>query len=198
MVDFQIHNESSAPKGARDELCKTKKEIGMLPNIFGIMAESPPELKGYLSLDALLKETTLTTEEQYVVLMAVSFENGCSYCVAAHTGEAKQAGVEEKVIQAIRNGKPIGDDRLEALRSFAAAVVQKRGHLPEEEIEAFLSAGYEKANILEVILAVGMKTISNYTNHIADTPLDKAMEPFRWDPTETTCKGNGQKDPRQT
>ena len=186
MVDFQVHDESSAPQDAKDVLRKAEKDFGMLPNIFGVMAESPPELKGYLSLDALLKETTLTTGEQYVVLMTVSAENGCNYCVAAHSAEAKEAGIEEGIIQAIRSGRPLRDGKLEALRVFAAAVVRKRGHLPEEDIEAFLSAGYEKANILEVILAVGMKTISNYTNHIAHTPLDRAMEPFRWEPAKTS------------
>ncbi len=186
MVDFTIHDESSAPQESGDVLRQARKEFGMLPKIFGVMAESPPELKGYLSLDALLKETTLTTDEQYVVLMAVSSENRCNYCVAAHTGEAKQAGVDDAIIQAIRTGGALPDGKLEALRAFAVAVVRKRGHLPEEDIAAFLSAGYEKANILEVILAVGMKTISNYTNHIADTPLDEAMEPFRWAPAETS------------
>lgn len=186
MLDFEIHDEETAPKDARDVLRKAREEIGMLPNIFGIMAESPPELKGYLSLDALLKETTLTTDEQYVVLMAVSAENGCDYCMAAHTAEAKEARVGDDIIQGVRDKGPLPDEKLEALRSFAAAVVKKRGHLPKEEIEAFLSAGYGKSNILEVILAVGMKTISNYTNHIANTPLDRAMEPFRWDPAETS------------
>lgn len=181
MVTFKIHDKNSAPDAAKAALDEAERKFGMSPNVLGIMAESPPALKGYLSLSGLFEQTTLTPEERNVVLLASSFENECDYCMAAHTAEAKQAGVDETVIEALRNANPVDDERLEALRELTAKVVHDRGHLSEENIDAFLAAGYSKQNILEVILAVAMKTLSNYTNHVADTPLDAAMEPFAWE-----------------
>lgn len=182
MPDFKIHNKATAPDDAKQTLEEAEQKFGMLPNLLGIMAEAPPALKGYLSLSALFDETTLTPQEGKIVLLAASFENQCAYCMAAHSAEAEQAGVGEQAIDAIRNGKPIEDDRLQALREFTAAVVRDRGHLSDADVDAFLAAGYTKQNILEVILAVAMKTLSNYTNHIADTPLDDPMESFSWEP----------------
>jgi len=184
MVDFEIHDESSAPQDAKDVLRQAEEDFGMLPNIFGAMAESPTELKAYMSLSALLEETTLTVIERNVVLLAISFENECDYCMAAHSAVAQQLNVPLEIIEAVRNGDPIEDGKLESLRSFAAEVMCQRGHLPDAEVEVFLSAGYMKENILKIVLAVAMKTISNYTNHIADTPLDQAMKAFRWEPPE--------------
>jgi alkylhydroperoxidase family enzyme len=86
----------------------------------------------------------------------------------------------ESVILALRNKRPLEDNRLEALRSFAAAVVKQRGHLSQSEIDRLLSAGYTGATILAVITAVALKTVSNYANHIAETPLDQAFQPHEW------------------
>lgn len=186
MTDFTIHNEETAPDAGGDMLGEAKDKFGMVPNVLGIMAESSSELEGYLTLSKLFEETSLTQEEQKIVLMTVSFENECDYCMAAHSMESENIGVSEKVISAVRNGEPIEDNHLEALRRFTAAVVRKRGNLVESDVETFLEAGYEQKNILEVILAVGMKTMSNYTNHIANTPLDEAMESYRWEPPQNT------------
>jgi alkylhydroperoxidase family enzyme len=84
------------------------------------------------------------------------------------------------VIQAVRTDSPIADDRLEAFRRFVQLATDRRGDVSEQEKQAFLDAGYTNQNILEVILVIGMKTLSNYTNHIAETPLDGAFEPARW------------------
>ena len=91
--------------------------------------------------------------------------------------------VPADVVQAIRTGQPIADGKLEALRRFTAAVAATRGRPPEADTAAFLAAGYAPAHILEVILGVGMKTLSNYTNHLAGTPLDEAFAPVAWSKT---------------
>ncbi|MFW5893793.1 MAG: carboxymuconolactone decarboxylase family protein [Verrucomicrobiota bacterium] len=182
MTNFQIHDKATAPDAAREPFEKAEEKFGMLPNILGIMAEAPPALKGYLSLSELFDEATLSSEERKIVLLAASFENGCAYCMAAHTSEAKEVGVDEQAIEAVRSGIAIDDARLQALREFTATVVRDRGHLAEDDVDAFLAAGYTQQNILEVILAVAMKTLSNYTNHIADTPLDAPLASFAWQP----------------
>ena len=84
------------------------------------------------------------------------------------------------MIEAFRESKPIPDERLAALHGFATAVVEKRGRVSEAEVEAFIDAGFTKAQVLEVVLAVSLSTFTNYTNHIANVPLDAAFAPFRW------------------
>ena len=88
---------------------------------------------------------------------------------------------DDEVVQALRNGDPIPDERLEALRTFTRRTVDKRGWLSGEDLESFLGAGFNKAQVLEVITGVAQKTLSNYTNHIAHTPLDEAFQPFSWE-----------------
>ncbi|HET54839.1 MAG TPA: carboxymuconolactone decarboxylase family protein [Ignavibacteria bacterium] len=89
--------------------------------------------------------------------------------------------IDEGIIEALRTGEPIKDEKLEALRKFTQTVVERRGWLEENDIEEFLSAGYNKAQLLEVIVGVVQKTLSNYINHIVQTPLDAAFEPNKWE-----------------
>ena len=145
----------------------------------GVFAESPEILQAYLSLSTLLEQTTLTPTERQIALLAASSVNNCEYCMAAHSMQNLQGDV----IQAVRNNSPIADHKLEAFRQFVLAVTEKRGSVSEKEVGAFLEAGYTNRNILEVIMAVGMKTLSNYTNHISETPLDAAFEPAKWKKT---------------
>ena len=84
-------------------------------------------------------------------------------------------------VDAVRDGQPIDDGWLSALRDFTRAVVEKWGRIAEEEVKASLAAGFTKAQVLEVILAVALKLISNYTNQVADIPLDEAFQAYRWD-----------------
>jgi AhpD family alkylhydroperoxidase len=144
------------------------------------MAEAPALLKAYRSLSALFEETSLSPAERQVVLLTTSYENDCDYCIAAHSVIAAMQKVPDDVVQAIRDGKPITDRKLEALRRFTAALVTSRGWPSDAESERFLNAGYGKQQVLEVVLGVGIKTLSNYTNHIADTPLDQAFAKAAW------------------
>jgi alkylhydroperoxidase family enzyme len=93
---------------------------------------------------------------------------------------AKMAQVPAQAIEALREGQPIADVKLEALRRFTSKVVTQRGWVSEADIGAFLAAGYSKANVLEVILGVAVKVISNYTNHVAHTPTDAFMQATQW------------------
>jgi len=180
MSEFTIHNIESAPAKAGETLQQVKDNYGFVPNLMGVMAAAPAELQAYLSLNELFSQTSFSPTEQQVVLLTVSEYNQCEYCVSAHSAIAGMQNVPEDVVQAIRDGQPIGDQRLEALRRFTRAVVDKRGWVDDQDVAAFLDAGYSRANVLEVILGVSMKTLSNYTNHVAETPLDEAFQPQAW------------------
>lgn len=177
---YPVHTLETAPAATRDILSGARRAYGFLPNLLGVMAEAPALLKGYRTLMGVFEESSLSPAEQQIVLLTVSYENGCEYCVAAHSVIAAMQKVPGDAVSAIRDGRPILDPRMEALRRFTAAVVTSRGHPSEQDAEAFLGAGYTRAQVLEVVLGVGIKTLSNYTNHIADTPLDAAFGKAAW------------------
>jgi uncharacterized peroxidase-related enzyme len=182
MTHFTIHTKETAPKESLKILETTEKAYGFLPNLIGVLAESPAGVKGYRTLMDIFDESSFTPTERQVVLLAVSRYSECHYCVAAHTTIADVQKVPHDVTDAIRNDLPIADSKLEALRIFTTKVVDQRGWVSEEEIQVFVQAGYNKQQIIEVILGVSMKTLSNYVNHISETPVDDAFAKRAWRP----------------
>lgn len=180
MSDFKIHTTETAPEGSKEILIGAQKSLGFIPNLYGIMAEAPSALKAYKGLSDNFEKSSFTETEKQIVLLATSFVNGCNYCMAVHSTIGQMFKVPQNIIDALRNNKPIADSKLEALRKFANAVVEKRGWVSDKEVDEFISAGYSKAQVLEVIVGVAQKTLSNYINHIVKTPLDSAFEPNKW------------------
>ena len=180
MSILSIHSPETAPEASRPLLEATKQRFGFSPNILGALAESPAALEGYLSLAKLFAGTSFTATERQTVLIAASAKNGCAYCVAAHSTMAAGEKVAEDVIAALRDGEPIADARLEALRKFTEILVDKRGWASHGEVQEFINAGYNRRQVIEVLLGITQKTLSNYVNHLADTPLDDAFAPREW------------------
>ena len=179
---FPVHTIDSAPEGSKAMLSGSEAAYGAVPNLHAILAESPAALAAYRQLWDLMGRASFTPAEAQVIYLTSNFENECRYCMAGHTVLARHAGLAEDAIQAIRDGCPIGDARLEALRRFTGLVVTHRGWVGEDETERFLAAGYTRAQVLEVVVGVATKVISNYTNHLADTPLDPFMADTVWAP----------------
>lgn len=184
MKTFNIYNEETAPEGSRELLRGAKNKLGFIPNLYGIMSESPATLKAYASLSDNFENSSFSPTEKQIVLLTTSSINKCHYCMAVHSTIGQMFKVPEDVIQSLRNNKPINDSKLEALRQFAHAVTEKRGWVEDYEINAFLEAGYSNAQVLEVIVGVAQKTLSNYINHIVKTPLDNAFEKNKWESVE--------------
>jgi uncharacterized peroxidase-related enzyme len=183
MTKFNIYDETNAPEKSKPLLAKSKAAYGSVPNLLGELAESPAALEGYMKLSEIFIKSSLAPEEKHLVLLTASVENECKYCVAAHTGLAKAAGLPGHAIMSVREMEEIEDnDHLEALRDFTRKIVVERGDVSEKEVEAFLDAGYSRANVFEVILGVAMKTLSNYANHIAETPVDASFAINKWTP----------------
>ena len=179
-MTYAIQTIDSAPPAAKDVLAGAKQAFGFVPNLLGVMANSPALVKTYVAVSKIFDETALTATERQVVLLTVSAENGCEYCMAAHTTIAGMQKVPTAVVTAIREGRSIPDAKLEALRQFTAQVVATRGEPSAAAMKAFLDVGYSEAQVLDVVLGVGLKTLSNYTNHIARTPLDQAFAATKW------------------
>lgn len=181
MTDFTVHTPDTAPEASKPILEATQKGFGgMLPNLYGVMAESPALVEAYQALGKIFAKTSLSDVERHIVWLTINYENECTYCMAAHSVVAKHGGVAAGEIEALRAGARLSDPKHEALRRFTAHMVQARGWAEPAEIGAFLAAGYAQENILDVILGIGQKTLSNYTNHIADTPVDPPFQSAAW------------------
>ena len=180
MTEFTLHEKNTAPQGSRPLLENSEQALGMIPGLHAVMAEAPGLLEGYQQLHRLFTETSFDATEQTVVWQTINVEHACHYCVPAHTAIAKMTDVPDEVTEALRNETPLPTAKLEALRDFTLSVVRDRGNVDEDAVQRFLDAGYTKRNILEVVLGVSQKVMSNYTNHIADTPIDKPFQQFEW------------------
>ena len=180
MTKFAPHSLTTAPEASRPGLAAAHKKLGFVPNMLGVLAESPATLEAYQKLQEILGKSSFTPAEQQFLALVVSVANGCTYCTAAYSLVAGNAGVAKPVIEAVRDGGPIADKRLRALREFAFAVVERRGRVGDAEVQTFLAAGFTKAQVLEVLVAAAFKLISNYANHIAGVPLDNAFQPYFW------------------
>lgn len=161
-------------------LAQAQKKFGMTPNLFRVMSSSPGMLQAYMAAAEAFDNSSLTPVERQVVLISTSVVNGCTYCVAAHSVIADMSGVPAAVTQALRDSTAIPDSKLEALRQTTNHLVEKRGWADAPVLAAFYAAGFDSQSLLDVIAGIGLKTMSNYMNHIAETPLDEAFAGRRW------------------
>jgi uncharacterized peroxidase-related enzyme len=180
MPTFPVHTRQSAPEASRPLLDLARHKFGMVPNLMGILATAPAALGSYLTVTGELEGSSLTPVEQQVVLIATSAENRCEYCVSVHSAVATMVKMPGDALEALRAGRDPEDPRLGALARFTRHVVEERGWADAAELDAFLAAGFAEQQVLEVVTGVALKTLSNYVNHIAGTPLDSAFEPLRW------------------
>lgn len=179
-MKFTIHNKNTAPAAVKPVFDQIEKAYGFIPNLYGVFANSPLALHTYLHvLDLLKQHSALTPQEQQLVMLAISAENGCDYCVAAHSMVAAMAQVPAHEIQAVRENQKPDNPKHAALVRFARQTVEHRGWTPQPEVEAFLAAGYTPQHMLDVLTIAGLKTLSNYTNHLAHTPVDAAFSSKR-------------------
>jgi AhpD family alkylhydroperoxidase len=180
MQNFPNHTIATSPAGAQPLLQGAQEKFGMIPNLFAKMATAPTLLQGYIQIADLFSQSSLTPTEQQIVLLTTSRFNGCEYCMGAHSALASMGGVDAEVVNAIRNDQPISDPKLEALRQFAHRITEMRGWVDPARVQLFLEAGYTPSNVLEVVLGVGQKTLSNYTNHLVNTQLDAVFAKHAW------------------
>lgn len=167
---------ATAPEASGPLLEKVQKSLGFIPNLMAIFANNPTVLEGYLALGAVFDKGSFTPRERQIILLAVSVENDCEYCAATHSQIAKALlRTPAEVIAAIRNDAAVPDTKLNALVNLVRELVRERGHAKEKTIETFLAAGYKKEQVMELLLGIALKTISNYLDHISPTPLDHAL-----------------------
>jgi uncharacterized peroxidase-related enzyme len=173
---------SSARPDAAGLLDVAHKTMGMIPNMYGHMAQVPALLSAYAhGYEQFRTASGFTPAEQEVVLLAISRENACTYCVAAHSTLADgPSRVPVAVTNAIRDDAPVPDARLGALAAFTRTMVSSRGRPTQDQVHAFHRAGFSDRDVFAIILAIGVKTLSNYSNHFTDPELDAPFVPRAW------------------
>jgi uncharacterized peroxidase-related enzyme len=178
---LDVMTVADAPEQSRELLQTTQARMGLVPNMYGAMANVPAVLSTYLQgYDEFRRTTTFTPTEQEVVMLAISVFNDCSYCVAAHSTVADLSKVPRAVTDAVRDGKPVDDPRLQVLREFTTTLLATRGRPGVEDLQAYLAAGFTEKQVLELLLAIAVKTLSNYTNHLFGTPVDAFFASRTW------------------
>lgn len=172
----------TADEQTKQVLDKALAQVGFIPNMYAGMVNSPGMLDTYLTGYAAFRQGSgFSPVEQEVVFLTISRENGCNYCMAAHSVIADHfSKVPTEITDAIRNGDPIPDGKLSALAEFTRTMVASRGRPSNADVAAFGLAGYSERHILEIVLAIAVKTLSNYANHLFHTPVDERFASRLW------------------
>lgn len=162
----------TAPSAAQPLLEAVKKQLGSVPNLFRLVANSPAALEGYLGLNAALAKGALDSRTRERIALAVAEINGCSYCLSAHTYLGKNlAKLDDAELAANRRGMS-NDPQADAAVRFAVKVTNNRGHVTDADLSAVRMAGYSDAQIIEIVLHVSLNTLTNYVNEVAKTEID--------------------------
>jgi len=178
---FTYHEVDTAPEASKPLMEASLKGFGMIPNLHKVLAEAPATYEAYNTVfNLFMKNTTLSPLEQQVVFMTANFENNCHYCVPGHTWMMHAGKMPEEVIEALREGTDIPDAKLQALHLYAKELLDNRGHIGDDRLQAFLEAGYNKRQALEVLTGLSAKLISNFTNALAHTEPDAAFQKYAW------------------
>lgn len=180
MTDFTLHTVETAPEKSKSILEQSQKTNGMLPNLHAVMAEAPGLLEGYQVLHKLFMDSSFDAEELTVVWQTINVEHNCTYCVPAHTAIAHSMKVSNDLIEALRNREAMPTEKLQVLHETTLAMVRERGIVSDDVVQKFYAAGYGQRQLLEIILCLSQKVMSNYTNHVAETPLDEPFKKFAW------------------
>ena len=177
---FKVFNEQTAPDASKAHLKAANDAFGLIPNVEGVMSQAPTLLASYMMGWDQFNQNSLTEQERQVVYQTANFENNCEYCMPWHTILAEQAGLSEEDVEALRNASPLSDTKLEALRIFSRDLVRTQGSVEPNSLQTFFTAGYGEKQALEVVLGLAVKTMSNYTNAIAQTKLDDDAQSKKW------------------
>jgi alkylhydroperoxidase family enzyme len=181
MRTLKIHTLESAPEESKPLLENSIKAFGNIPNLHGVLAEAPGLLNAYKSIHELFVNSSFNNDELTVVWQTINVEHECHYCIPAHTAIAKMMKVDDAITAALRNKTELPTAKLQALRNMTLSIVRNRGYVQDKEVKDFYAAGYEERQLLEIILGLSQKVISNYVNHIAMTPVDPGFKKYAWE-----------------
>ncbi len=182
LLNLVPYSAESAPEKAKELMERIRAKYGFVPNVYAGMAHSPGLLETYLvGYEQFREKSGLNPIEQEVVFLTISRFHRCRYCMAAHSLVADLvAKMPTDVLDAVRKGMSIPDPKLAALAAFTHAMVETRGMPTPEQVREFRAAGYTDRHALEIILALALKTMSNFSNHLLQPELEPAFRAYAW------------------
>ena len=173
---FEPLTIATAPEASKPILEKIQKSFGFIPNLMANFANSPTVLEGYMTLESIYEKGTFRPAERQLILLAASLENGCDYCIAAHSTVLRRfLKAPSELVDAVRANSPVADPKQNALVKLVREIVRERGHASKDTVDGFLAAGYSRDQVMELLLGVALKTISNYLDHLSPTKIDAAF-----------------------
>ncbi|MBE2894918.1 carboxymuconolactone decarboxylase family protein [Spirabiliibacterium falconis] len=179
MARLTIHDTQTAPEAARTRVALVEKNNGFIPNLIGVLANSPQALAFYQDVGKLNGQNSLDKFELEVVQITAAVNNGCDFCVAGHSKIATLIGLPENVLHALRNRTLIGDNpKYHALALFTQQLIDTRGKVSDAQLADFKAAGYNDQNVLDVIMGVALATLCNYANNVAQTEINDQLKAF--------------------
>jgi uncharacterized peroxidase-related enzyme len=179
MSRLTLHTKDTAPEASRQFVEKAIANNGFLPNLIGVLANSPQALQTYMTVSGINAETSLTLAEREVVQIAAARIHGCDFCVAGHTAVAlKKAQLPVETVRALQQGKPTGDPKLDAVHDFAEAVIASRGAVSDDAYRGFIDAGFNEQKALEVVLGISLATLCNFANTLAGSAINPQLQAY--------------------
>ncbi len=152
-----------------------QKGLGFVPNLYAYYAKNETALGDYLAFQN--RKSTLKAKEREVINLVTSQVNGCRYCQSAHTVLGKMNGFTDEQVIEIRKGSASFDAQVDALAKFTKAVVEGKGKVSQETKDSFFASGYTEANLIDVVIVIGDKVISNYIHNITGFEIDFPIAP---------------------
>ncbi|NPT37088.1 carboxymuconolactone decarboxylase family protein [Paraburkholderia xenovorans] len=180
MSTFRLYTIDSAPEQSRPVLQQLQQTFGFVPNIAGIMAESPVLIGAFVNLFQKVHAGTFTEAQIQTLLLTNAVTNACTWAVAFHTALALNEGLTSADVEAIREGRQPADRRHAALSALTKTAIEKRGHLDEHDVSAFIAAGFRRDQVLEVLAVAAASTMTNYVGSIAQPPLEAQFQVHAW------------------
>lgn len=180
MNKFEVYTIETAPEASKPVLEKLLANVGAIPNLAATMAESSVLTEGFVTLRGIWQTSSFSDVEREAIATANAVVNNCDYCVAIHSTFALKGGIDAGDLELVRDGGLPAGPRLRALIDFARKLMTNRGQVSENDLEEFLSAGFTKAQALEVIVGSAVSVLANFANHLTHAPLDEFLKPQAW------------------
>ncbi len=177
-VSFPDLTPDTAPPGSRRTMTATAAHLGYLPVALARMAASPQLMDGFLKASGLFESSSLDPLAREVLVMTMAVRNGCHICVAMHTASLTRLGADQSLIDALRAGRPLADERLAAIQTFTVQVLESAGAVSDGQLETFIKNGFTTHNALDVVLGIGAYTMSTLANRMTRSPVDEQLAAF--------------------
>jgi alkylhydroperoxidase family enzyme len=182
MMSYPIRTVAWAPEASKPVLEQLQQTFGLVPNVAGVMANSPELIQAFVGLFQQVHAGTFTEAEIQTLLLTNAVTNSCTWAVAFHTMLGLRAGLAPADVEAIRARRLPTDKRYAALSTLARRFIETRGHVSEEELTAFVDAGFKQEQTLEILAVTAASTITNYAGTLAKPPLEDFLEQYAWRP----------------